>query len=147
MNIDWICFKPVSVENIKECEEFFAVPFPDIYKETVLNFNGGHPQPYCFDLGGEKGKVFDRLLSVSRENKWNIYAAAEILRETSENLIPFGSDPFGNDLCFDYSKTDSDPAVVFHDHERAYEDENYHGEFICSGFAEFLYMLYSDEET
>lgn len=148
MNIKWIsCQRKTTIEELSQTEKILSVCFPNKYKEIVLEFNGASTLQNCWNLPNGEEKVFDRLLSFNKDDKENIYFALETFQEKgTKRLIPFASDPFGNDICFDYSTSNTNPSIVFHDHERAYEDDAYNGEFVCSSFDEFLNMLYEPEE-
>lgn len=39
-------------------------------------------------------------------------------------VIPFGCDPSGNYICFDYSESEANPKIVFWYHEVAVTEEN-----------------------
>lgn len=147
MQIEWTFYTSTSAEHIKMLEDEYGVVFPETYKKIVLEFNEGYPNPNCFDLGREKGKVFESLLSINKEDDINIFDFSEDVSPYEGNkLIAFGSDPFGNYLCFDYSETNVAPTIVFYDHEKAYEVESYKAEFVSKNFDDFLSMLYDYDE-
>ena len=57
------------------------------------------------------------------------------------NFVPFGRDPFGNLLCFDYSDNQS---VVFWNHEML--DNSQGTIFVSKSFTDFINLLYFDDE-
>lgn len=143
MNIKWLLVdSKISIKNINEAERFFKVKLPKEYIKICLKFNGGYPEPCCFDVGGHE-RVFESLLSLNKDDTYNIYLEDECIKDkTHINLIPFGSDPFGHSICFNYSTSNSNPSIVYFDTERAYDEKNYQGEYICLNFEEFLNMLH-----
>lgn len=147
MSIKWLYYSEVSAETIDEAESFYKVRLPESYKKIVMKYNGGYPQPSCYDMDSEKEKVFLNLLSAKETDKNNLYNITSILRENGlNNIFAFGADPFGNYICFDYSDSNDSPAVVYYDHENAFEYDDYKPKFICKSFDELLNMLYEPEE-
>ncbi|WP_356724712.1 SMI1/KNR4 family protein [Paenibacillus sp. JJ-223] len=61
--------------------------------------------------------------------------------ELPERIVPFGRDPFGNFLCFDYRSMQENPTIVFYDHESEVEDEKII--YVCDTFTQLLSELYS----
>lgn len=62
-----------------------------------------------------------------------------------EKVIPFAEDLFGNMICFDY-RSNSQPLIVFWEHEKAFSDKESAITHICNNFAELLNMLYETQE-
>lgn len=62
-----------------------------------------------------------------------------------EKVIPFAEDLFGNMICFDY-RNNSQPLIVFWEHEKAFSDKESAITHICNNFAELLNMLYETQE-
>lgn len=62
-----------------------------------------------------------------------------------EKVIPFAEDLFGNMVCFDY-RNNSQPLIVFWEHEKAFSDKESAITHICNNFAELLNMLYETQE-
>ncbi|WP_340013870.1 SMI1/KNR4 family protein [Paenibacillus sp. FSL K6-1318] len=133
----------ISEDIINKVEKKYGIQFPDDYRECVKNYNGGHPVPniFSYDDGGEG--VFDHLLSFTSEP--NIVVVYEFISDfMPKGIFPFGTDPFGNQLCFDYRKSENSPSVVFLNNEEFGEDSITE---VCNSFSELLETLHeaSDE--
>ncbi|MGG1516992.1 SMI1/KNR4 family protein [Paenibacillus oryzisoli] len=140
--MEWLFCKALKdPEAIEQAEKAFNVVFPSDFKAHVLTYNGGRPRPNCFDLGHAKELAVKTLLSFNKDDVETIYGAYQgLLRETSQPVVPFMSDPAGNYICFAF-QGESDPAVVFWDHEQAGSERDL--TFICESFTAFVNRLYA----
>lgn len=138
MEIKWILSVPTTKNALNIAENYYQVVFPKEYKEIVLQYNRAVPRPCCVYTNG-KERVFARLLSINTDDKMNIYNFSEIIDMNKERkMIAFGEDPFGNLWCFDYSDGNSQPCIVFWNHEMAHTISNYNPDFVSDSFQEFL---------
>lgn len=108
------------------------ISLPKSYINQVLKTNGAHPDKNIFDTKSRKDCVFESLINWDRSRKANIYFWLDNIK--MENILPFGKDPFGNLICFDFS-SNRNPKVVFWDHE------NDQITFIADSFDSFLQGL------
>jgi cell wall assembly regulator SMI1 len=123
-------------------EEKFSIRFPKEYKECVMKYNGGHPIPNIFYFTDEGEGIFDHLLSFTSEP--SIEEVYDIISDyIPEGIIPFATDPFGNDICFDYRKNKQIPNIVFRNQDEVGEEAI---EFICETFMELLEKLHDSNE-
>ncbi|MCA1295004.1 SMI1/KNR4 family protein [Paenibacillus sp. alder61] len=123
---------------IGKVEKTYNIAFPKDFKECVFQNNGGHPSPNIFYYkdGGEG--VIDHLLSFTSDP--NIVVIYEFIRdEIPLGIFPFATDPFGNQICFDFRKNKEKPTIVFYDHE---EVDEYSIIEICDSFSELLDSLH-----
>lgn len=136
-NLDWkFVNNNVSIEDIKNIESTLNIKLPKDYIECVMANNAGYPDKYSFDMGGEKGKVFEYLLSISKDDDENmIDVYLRLKNDLPKGVIPFARDGFGNLICFKYMDSDT-YEIVFYDHE----DQKVY--FISNTFSEFLSKLY-----
>jgi hypothetical protein len=148
--------------SIVEVERALNVSFPHLYLETVKKFNGGSPVNNVFDTDKVNERVFSNLLSFNSNNESSILTVWEDNKERMPTgVIPFGTDPGGNYICFDYRNT-TEPSVIFWNHEENFvlnaEDEMEYPEvdaeyklhdieFVAPDFFEFLSILYRKEEV
>ncbi|ALB44453.1 SMI1/KNR4 family protein [Clostridium beijerinckii] len=124
--------------TITKFEEKFSISFPKEYKECVIKYNGGHPIPNAFYFADKGEGVFDHLLSFTSDP--NIEDVYDIVSDyIPEKVIPFATDPFGNDICFDYRKNKQEPNIVFRNQDEVGEEAI---EFICETFVELLENLH-----
>ncbi|WP_430482696.1 SMI1/KNR4 family protein [Rossellomorea marisflavi] len=113
----------VSEEYVKKTGSELGYELPEDYIECVALNNGANVEPDLFHVGTIE-KVFGTLLSYDQDNDeyivdvFNSYKAA-----LPNGLVPFAFDPAGNLLCFDYKIHESNPAIVFWEHENAWEKE------------------------
>lgn len=129
--------EPLNEDKIIEVEKLFGFQFPSDYKQCIIKNNGGYPEPNIFDSDdGRLEAVFNNLISFTDTNI-NIKMFHEF---SSEKLIPFARDPFGNLLCFDYSKNVNSPHIIFYNTE---ESEIALISPICKSFTDLLERLYS----
>lgn len=127
---------------ITKVEKNFSIKFPQEYKECVLKYNGGHPVPNIFYFTDKGEGLFDHLLSFTSDP--NIEEVYDIVSDyIPEGIIPFATDPFGNDICFDYRKNKKLPNIVFRNQDEIGEESI---EFICETFVEFLESLHYSNE-
>ncbi|KWX88142.1 hypothetical protein AMQ83_08645 [Paenibacillus riograndensis] len=144
MGLDKWLFAEESIdeETFRSVESTIGVTYPRDYEECVKKYNGGYPKPNKFDLHNGVQAIFMGLISFTNENL-NITMFSDFAEESSvEGLVPFGRDPFGNLLCFDYRLNKTSPKVIFFDHEATGEEAII---TICNTFTELLDGLYSIE--
>ncbi|WP_150275714.1 SMI1/KNR4 family protein [Paenibacillus tepidiphilus] len=133
---------PLEHELIQRAERMFGYSYPEDYKDCVKYNDGGYPSPNLFDLPDEESVVFNNLISFTSKEV-NIFMYMQIVSEPRmKGLVPFGRDPFGNLICFDYRNTQESPPIVFFDHEEFGEEAIIP---VCKSFSDFLDGLYSRE--
>lgn len=135
--IKWI-FTEKSLDEMKigEVENSFGFNLPDDYKQCIIENNGGFPEPNNFDCeDGRIEAVFNNLISFTNKDL-NIKMFYEF---SSQKLIPFAKDPFGNLLCFDYRYNENSPKIVFYDFEETTITP------VCDSFTDLLERLYALE--
>lgn len=144
--IRWICENDnVEIKTISKVETILGVKFPKDYIEIAVKNDGGYPKPNRFDLEGNE-EVFGNLLSFDEGDYSNIINTySDIKDRLIEKVIPFAEDLFGNMICFDY-RNNSQPLIVFWEHEKAFSDKGSAITHICNNFAELLNMLYETQE-
>lgn len=124
-------------KKIIEVEGIFGFKLPDDYKNCIMRNDGGFPEPNVFDCDdGRIEAVFNDLISFT-DKDLNIKMFSEF---SSQKLIPFARDPFGNLLCFDYNENVDAPKVVFYNCE---EIGSTLITPVCQSFTDLLNRLYS----
>lgn len=141
-------FEPsVGREAINLFERFLEGKLSKEYREFLLQYNGGKPDPCDFDLADDSSCIqeFYKLNSV---NNWD--DLLEIYRtfkgRIPKTLLSIACDPGGNQICLAISGRDFG-KVFFWDHEKenlsnAEADQL---EKIADSFSDFLNCLYEDE--
>ncbi|PEQ29255.1 SMI1/KNR4 family protein [Bacillus cereus] len=139
--VNWLFTEELIEEKIiSKVEKSLGVIFPQDYKECVMKYNGGCPEPdnFNFENGGEG--VINNLLSFANQDM-NIEMFYDPIQPEIEGIVPFARDPFGNLICFDYRADKLSPTIVFWDHEEQGEAAI---EIICNTFSELLDGLYDE---
>lgn len=163
MEIKWLTRdeeSDFSEKDIAKFEKYAKITLPQKYKELLIKNKAECPEDdLCFMVSDEE-RVLDSFLSYFRDEDDDVddiemyFEYKTIKHELKDKfglfnkfkLIPFANDPGGNVICFDYSNKSDVPSVVFYDTEKAYEDGNYHGEFVAGSFEEFLNIVYVPED-
>lgn len=129
-------------QEINEVEEQLNIRFPKDYLEVVSNNDGGYPNVNVFKLNNGE-EMLNNLISFKTSSYSNILETLEAVSDRlPKKVIPFGEDPGGNLICFDYRSSD-EPTVVFWDHEIAGAGEFEKAiSFVSDSFTDFLNMLH-----
>jgi cell wall assembly regulator SMI1 len=145
--IEWVFIRnPIGDKEIREVEAKLGIEFPNDYKKCIEKYHGGRPRPKVFDFEEREGAVFNRLLTFDPDDDYYYIPAVRDMIEDRliSDIYPFGADPFGNFICFDYREgTNKPPKVVFWDHETAYDSPEKAISFICDSFTKLISKLYS----
>ena len=95
----------LSIENLESFEHNHKITLPKDYREFLLEYNGGYPNPGVYKIPDELGEsilnVFYGIGSMydNLEKKFDIFD--EILEI---GFIPIADDPSGNQICIGISK-------------------------------------------
>ena len=115
--------EPVTMEFVIKTGWNMDVKFPEDYISCAAKNNGSAVMPYVFNVEGER-RVFGTLLSYdTASNDYIVNVYNNYLKTLPKKLVPFGFDPAGNLICFDYRNHEENPIVVFWEHEDAWEKE------------------------
>lgn len=134
----WLNYKGSSIDIIESVEHRLQITLPEDYKQFVLKYDGGYPNPKHFKVDG-KVEIFNNLISLDENEYNNIYEILEDLQDRiGDQLIPFAEDGFGNLLCFDYS---ANKNIVFWDHEKNYGDFK-ELPLVCFSFSSLIENLF-----
>ena len=143
---------PLSPHCLSKLESRLNITLPDDYRNFLLKYNGGFPNPSVFRFKGKSGPYTDScvdwFLSVYKGEYHNFETT--FLRTKSErirlpaDLVAIGHDPGGNWICIAVSGPHRG-SVYFWDHENEAPNEeapwyrNVH--LIADSFDEFLDSL------
>ncbi|MGY0692379.1 SMI1/KNR4 family protein [Virgibacillus sp. FSP13] len=140
--------KKLTLEEIDLFEVENNVKLTKMYKEFLLQWNGGFPEPSLFWISNEQGvSVLNKFYGIG-----DFYSNLEDYIDIYEFRLPYGfipiaDDPGGNAVCLGtidpyYEK------IYFWDHEQESEDLDYmkNMHFLADNINEFLDKLYEDEE-
>ncbi|WP_449601286.1 SMI1/KNR4 family protein [Paenibacillus sp. Marseille-Q9583] len=136
----------ITVQEIEGFERTHNIKLPESYKEFLITFNGGHPEPNLFnisDVGESVVNVFYGLkISKSYDELLNAYESLE--GSIPEGFLSIGDDSGGNQICLGISGEYYGKLYFwFHDIEDNDEVDNM--VFLSNEFDEFINNLYGDE--
>ncbi|MBC6972246.1 SMI1/KNR4 family protein [Bacillus sp. Xin] len=113
----------ITVEEVLSIIKEINYDIPKDYADCAAENNGGVAKPNLFDVEGIE-RVFGSLLSYDKNDVEFILKVYNNYKDTlPKELLPIGFDPAGNLICFDYKNHESNPIVVFWEHEDAWEKE------------------------
>lgn len=134
----------LSIENLESFEHNHKITLPKDYREFLLEYNGGYPNPGVYKISDELGEsilnVFYGIGSMydNLEKKFDIFD--EILEI---GFIPIADDPSGNQICIGLSKEYFGEIFHWlHDEEYNEMDNMY---FLAKKLNEFLKSLYDEQ--
>lgn len=134
----WLNYKGSSIDTIESVEHRLQITLPSYFKQFVLKYDGGYPNPNHFKVDG-KVEILNNLISLDENEYNNIYEILEDLQDRiGDQLIPFAENGFGNLLCFDYS---ANKNIVFWDHEKNYGDFK-ELPLVCFSFSSLIENLF-----
>lgn len=135
----------VPLENkevVGQIESQFKITLPKLFKHLIIENNGGYANLDVFKTVNGRVEMLGRILNFndSGSDKFinTILAYGERLKQN--NLIPFGIDPAGNLICFQYVSLNCEPQIVFWVHDTLPDKEDI--ELIAKDFKSFLDCLY-----
>jgi hypothetical protein len=116
-----------SPQSIDKFEQHFAKELPADYRNFLMAANGGCPAVRRLQLLSGYETLVNAFFFLGRprkrpprpnqdwddENLWDETYVAQ--GATSNFVIPFGSDPFGDYLVFDYRQKPPTVGLVLHD--------------------------------
>lgn len=145
MNIEWkFADDPIEESVIKGIQKKLGIAFPEDYIQCAIRNHGGSPRPKVYDFSGRKEAVFGSLLSFDEHEPTFILDVYDAIgKRLPDKVIPFADDPFGNYLCFDFRDKESNPTVVFWDHEQPNRKTSLSK--VCNNFTELLNKLYKPD--
>lgn len=139
--------KKLTLEEINQFEIDNNVKLTQKYKEFLLRWNGGYPEPSLFWISDEQGaSVLNKFYGIG-----DLYSNLEDYIDIYEyrlpdGFIPIADDPGGNAICIGtiepyYEK------IYFLDHEQETENPNdiTNMHFLADDINEFLDKLYEED--
>ena len=134
--LEWVLVNPLEDDTqIKKFEKTADVIFPEDFVSCVVENNAGYASLKNLETVRGNNRVCNNLLTFDEKKKvniFNVYISVFSARGNTK-LVPFAEDPFGNYICFDFSKPTA--KIVFWNHETNKTED------VCDTFAEFLTKL------
>lgn len=140
-----------SLDAINELELIIGASLPRDYKEFMLKYDGGVPEPAAFDIQEESNSSVVKAIFgletplVNSSVKYNI----DLYKNRIPNdFMPIGSDAFGNRIVLGVRDKWAG-KIFFWDHERESDEVGgYYGNIflISNSFEDFLLGLREQKE-
>lgn len=129
----------ISSEKLAEFESKHSIRLPEDYKEFLLTHNGGKPDPSCFNIKNDTSDV--RIFyGLNNDGQYSVEVALKLYKNRlSRDIIPIGSDSFGNQICLGVMG-ESQNKIYFWNHE--FEGTSKALTKVANSFSEFVDSLY-----
>lgn len=137
----------LSLKDIEHFEEQTNVKFTDKYKEFLLKWNGGYPEPSVFNISSEQGNSVLNVFNGIGDMYDNLEKVIDIYEfRLPTGFIPIADDSAGNVICLGTTDPYKDD-IYFWDHEQEPEnpDDMSNMYFLAKDINEFLEMLYEED--
>jgi hypothetical protein len=116
--------KNLSESDLSTFEEEHNLHLTKQYKNFLLKWNGGFPEPNLFHISKEQGASVLNVFSGIGEMYDSLNDYIEILDDRlPEGFLPIGDDPAGNIICLG-TKNLYYEKIYFWDHEQEPDDSN-----------------------
>jgi hypothetical protein len=125
--------RPATKQDVMHFEMGIAAVLPDDYREFLLRYNGGHPDPAAF-----RGSSVNGFFGFCQKHHCLLCNYYMLQSRFPFGVIPIGDDAGGNIICLTVSKPEHG-KVLFWDHERGEDPESF--TYLAGSFAEFLQTL------
>jgi hypothetical protein len=110
--------------EIEELERRVRSRLPADYRQFMIEFNGGEPQPRAFEGPDGEGSAVRFFFTLDpRSSHYWIHQKLDVYQDRiPPGLLPIASDSFGNLVLLDLGAKDYG-VVYFWDHENESDDE------------------------
>lgn len=137
----------IYLEDINKLESKNNINLPNKFKDFLLKWNGGTPEPSLFKISDEEGSsVMNYFYSIG-DTYYDIEDYLDIYDLRLPNgFIAIGDDPGGNAILVGTKEPYYD-QIYFWDHEEEQDEPNMSNMyFLANDIWEFLDSLYEDTE-
>ena len=132
-------------DDVRNIEDSIDVKFPNDYREFLLTYNGGVPEPSCFLISNHPEEILPIQLffgietsSISVSIIWNFKNYRD---RVPDNLLPIGCSDFNDLICLDLYENNYG-HIVFWDLTGECGKHNLNNVYeICDSFSDFLSLL------
>ncbi len=134
----------LSIENLESFEHKHNITLPKDYRDFLLEYNGGYPDPGTYKISEELGESILNIFYGIGSMYDNLEKKFDIFDEVLEiGFIPIADDPSGNQICIGIMKEYFGQIYHWaHDEEQDGMENMY---FLSSNFKNFLDSLYEDQ--
>lgn len=112
---------PIQESDISRIERLFNITLPQDYRQFLLRYNGGRPEPSVFRIknyyNSDNMAVIDTFLGISNGQEDSLEEYIKTYRDRMpKNIIPIAYDPGGNIIAISVSGNDQG-YIYFWEHE------------------------------
>ncbi len=143
---------PLEEAELQDQEQKWGFRLPDGYREFLLKYDGGRPEPFSFRFkGSENGSTVHSFLGIKQDRYRDLQKKLKDYEgRLPKRFFPIAYDEGGNQICIAIAGDDRG-KVYFWDHEL--EADASQGEdpeiadnivLIADSFSEFLDGLYDE---
>ncbi|MCS1351679.1 SMI1/KNR4 family protein [Mechercharimyces sp. CAU 1602] len=125
---------------ITQVEKQLGINFPADFVPYLKKYHGAIPRPNTFKFGDDNYNGYFGLILNLDPKRYESFPRLSLDMinnlEFQDGVVPFAKDAGGNLLCFDFSKDNRSPHIVYWYHE---EDEY---NYVCNTFEDLLKKLH-----
>jgi hypothetical protein len=135
----------VSLEQIENFEKTNNIELPKLYKNFLLEYNGGRVEPNVFKISSDEGESVVNVFYGIGNMKNNLEKKFEFFEEILEiGFIPIARDSGGNQVCLGIREEFND-QIFFWMHDEEYEEAMDNMHYLAKNIKEFIDGLYDTE--
>ncbi|UTR15000.1 SMI1/KNR4 family protein [Salipaludibacillus sp. LMS25] len=141
--------RKITEKELKQFEKKNKIRLTEKYKDFLLKWNRGSPEPCLFDISKDQGTSVLNVFNGIDAQYDDLEEVIDIYEfRLPEGFIPIADDPSGNAICLG-TKVPYYDHIYFWDHEQESEtpDDMSNMYFLASDIDAFLNMLYEDDES
>lgn len=134
----------LSIGNLESFEYNHNITFPKDYRDFLLEYNGGYPNPDVYKISDELGESLVNIFYGIGSMYDNLEKKFDIFDDILElGFIPIADDPSGNQICIGIS-TEYFGQIFHWSHDEEHDEmENMY--FLSKSFNDFLDSLYEEQ--
>jgi hypothetical protein len=150
--------RPTSEAELDALEQRLGIVLPPEYRHHLSRYNGGHPEPCCFDYTENSGRpnstLVGNFLAVHEGAYDNFELTYQVMkvraRRMPDALVPIADDQMGNAICMAFSGVDAGKIYLWEQDREADphlgEEAGYENcHFVANSLQEFLSSLHDFE--
>jgi cell wall assembly regulator SMI1 len=133
-------FESITEEDILSLEKQLKSRLPQDYRDFLLAYNGGSPNPNVFFISQEQQESnLSILFGITSKKAYDLWTnALDAYEDMERTVMPIGEDPGGNQIYMSLH-SDTYGRVYFRDHELPAPDSLFP---IAASFTDLLQKLY-----
>jgi hypothetical protein len=135
----------VSLEQVENFEKNNNIELPRLYKDFLLEYNGGRVEPNVFKISSDEGESALNVFYGIGNMKNNLEKKFEFFEEILEiGFIPIARDSGGNQVCLG-TKEEYYDQIFFWKHDEEYDEAIDNMHYLAKNIQEFIDSLYDTE--